>query len=502
MLFCRIKGINVTTFLENVSNWQQKADHNEIKYYRPPAELKQILSGQYPLILGRKGTGKSALLNYIEEEHKKDHLFVRIEFNPVRLRGWGSDESGNKLSPEHYEVLWSAFIFQTICREAVTRDFIKGRLKDEISIRHAVDTHSSVMKSFRKTIQTVKRLKVSFDGIEIENGAAPRELPKYPKSEDWLNFTQTCRTDAMRVSERSKYKIIVLCDEIDLHAHQTDRLKAQDYLNCVGGLLRSAAKISIGKGQETSIQPIVALRSDIFAMLNQPELNAWNGKTLELFGSDSYLRDVLSYRISKAIPGNKEELSFSKAWAAAFYDDSQVNSDDELSRFESIQDRTLNRTRDFVEYMRLAANYQLNRKDSKSTRLTAQSFIDSYFDFSKFFLNEFKDEMIFKYEFGRHIIEALRYLYQSDPSRQNFLMTDFTKALTEQGVSESDLHLRDLVRDLYHTSALGYQVKRENGTWTSSTFKHLEPMAQLPAQFWDAHTAFVLHRGFRRALAT
>ena len=79
-------------------------------------------------------------------------------------------------------------------------------------------------------------------------------------------------------------------------------------------------------------------------------------------------------------------------------------------------------------------------------------------------------------------------------------MAEFVAALREEGVTDSDQNLRDLIRDLYQTSALGFQNKTDTGGWTGSTFKHIDPNSKLPAQFWNSNTAFVLHRGFRRAL--
>ena len=442
-------------------------------------------------MLGRKGAGKTALLNFVEQHYAERAFFFRLTFNPQLLRGWGRQlDNANPLTAADYESLWTAFIHHEFCRVAVSRGAISGSLKTDISIRHDVPGPGGPAKFLRRLLYGVRSLTIGFRSFQLTSDGEiqPAQLREYRNNRDWHEYLAICKADAEAVAAQIGKPCIALCDEIDLRIDTQDHMRFNDYTNCVRGLLNTAAQLQ----ERHVVSSIIALRSDIFDAIIGAELNAWNGRILRVEANEDRIKELLLTRIRRSLPEQeaKEIASFDSAWArvsVAGYVD-----------FDFIRQRTLNRPRDYVEYLSLAAKYQL-QNDAGSEKIAGTAFRGTTLAFAQFLLNEFCDEIYFKYDFGRSIVEALRYLYPPAALRQNFTYSDFRRSLGLQGVDLPEQEMRELVRDLYRMSVLGFQSRQESGL-SPMRFLHQNDAGQLPPVFWQDDIVLVLHRGFRHAL--
>lgn len=476
--------------LENIARWQQKANAREIEFYRPTKQAQEVFSGETPLVLGRKGAGKTALMNFLMNSRKNEANFTRVQFNPTLLRDWGGGTDGSLLSTQDYALRWQAFIFHTICRQAVRDKTIRGGMRDRLSIRYAVTSHSSLGKTLRKTLGGLRKLKVGPTGVEIERGYRPGAMPNVPNNEDWAPYLETCRDDVLQIARNTDKPCVAIFDEIDLTFDpHSDRLQYDEYVNCIKGLLACGSSMNLNAAEAKLVFPIIALRSDIFEAIDGPELSAWNGKKAFLEPDQSTIKQILSFRISHSLGLSESEgLPFSQAWRRVFADDED---------FKYIFSRSLNRMRDYVEFMRLAAEEEIAEKKNRK-KISHHATTRAYHRFKTFLLAEFVDELYFKYKFGRQLVDAFRLLYEE--RGDHFTYDKFAECCARMNIELNEIDMRELVRDLFRTSVVGYRVTEVGEKLKPFVYRFEKPDDQLPTEFWKPNVHLGLHRAVRSAL--
>lgn len=489
------------TLLENLANWNQKADAGETNLYCRTDDAQFIEDGQCNLVLGRKGSGKSALLNHVERRHERTGLFYRITFNPSVLRVWAGSGTNQPLNAEQYEILWTAFIYSSICKEAVNRGHARGLLRDALAIRHDVSTHTTLLKAVRSLLGA-RKIRIGLPYVEFEHGVAPSQLPQNPSDPQLLRLINSASQDVLKICRASKKQLFILCDEIDLRFEsRRDLMRFQQYLECIKGLLLAANSISdFAASNKAQIRPVIAMRADIYEQVHLPQMNAFRSRKLQLNPSVDAIEQILAYRICQSLPdfSASRPLGIADAWRRVFYD-----GDAGGRRFDSkafMRDRTLNRVRDYVEFFRLAAIEQLTI-DPRRKLISRDALIAAYLKFVDFLVTEFVDELCFKYDFGIGLVDVFRSMYGGPhAARENFSYVEFKKKCGEYSINLTEQDFKSLVRDLYRMSVIGFQEPTPTG-YRATVFRFLSPDTAFPANFWDAPIGLCLHTGFRAALS-
>src|SRR5690606_25419407 len=105
--------------------------------------------------------------------------------------------------------------------------------------------------------------------------------------------------------------------------------------------------------KERKVFPIVFLRDDIYSLLEDPDKNKWSDYMVELEWSKDSLKNLLAFRISRAIAPDKDAQSFSQMWGSVF-EGGEVGYGDKGSKsmpiFDYIMRSTQNRPRDYIQY--------------------------------------------------------------------------------------------------------------------------------------------------------
>ncbi|MEE9381422.1 MAG: hypothetical protein V3V03_08450, partial [Hyphomonadaceae bacterium] len=285
---------------------------------------------------------------------------------------------------------------------------------------------------------------------------------------------------------------VAVFDEIDLtfdpHSNQ---LRYKEYVDCIKGLLACGSSMILNASESGSVFPIIALRSDIFEAIDGPELSAWNGKKLALEPDQETIKDILRYRISHSLGlADDEILSFSQAWRKVFSEDSD---------FEFIFSKSLNRIRDYVEFMVLAAQEELSLKKGRK-RIHHESTFQAYHKFKTFLLAEFVDELYFKYEFGRQLVEAFQLLYEDGD--EYFTYEKFSDCCVRMHIKLDEVEKRELVRDLFRTSVVGFRVIENIHQRPPFLYRYEQRDVLLPTEFWKDSVHLGLHKAIRSALNT
>jgi len=334
---------------------EAKGDKNLVKYFLKIPEFDGILDGKYRYIIGRKGTGKTAIIEKIKEEVGNEPLFqctsLSLRDFPLSLIRKLRDKSCQDKS--QFVPVWKFLILVEICKFIAIdqgaspgndvidlKDFIKINFPQEFTF---VDTLTYLDKQNAKVSIMSKMLDLS---LSEDNSIQSVEYIHYQKA------SQLIQQKLLKISSESTY--FLFFDELDEGFRAGDKNLRLILLS----LLRSVEEISLEFNQTgINIRPVLALRSDIFESLEDNDLNKLDDYLVKLNwysekdGGYS-LKSLVNVRIKASI--SKFETN---GWNH-IVDDSDPNLPDKVKTVWSyIANRTFERPRDIVKFLKYIKKY-------------------------------------------------------------------------------------------------------------------------------------------------
>jgi len=373
----------------NWGNVEAKDDPLLDKYFLEVPRFDDVLKGKKRFIIGRKGTGKSAILQkiYLESESKEDWFcsWISLEDFPINDFNSFKDRSFNQevqLTP-----IWRFIILVQLCKFILEDQSAQpgGIIAD---IRNFISLNFPEGLSYDKTITTLRnnnsKLKVPLKWITMESGKS-------------LGTNATSTIHFKRVADhlieqlkkiRSNSCYYLLFDNLDDGYRDNEKTHHP--------LLISLLKAIQGLYREFSFENypkfilILALRDDIYSSLVFNDKNKLDDYILELnWKSDEEVESnfsifkLINYRINASV----KILNFEQSWEMVTNNKSPDIPIYYRSLWHYIISRTHNRPRDVIKFMILCKG--LDKKgplDYGHLELIEQ-------DYSKWFFNEFVDEI-------------------------------------------------------------------------------------------------------------
>lgn len=250
-------------------------DDSVLEYFLSTEAASLIESGRILLVLGRKGSGKTALVRHFTETKPKDHG------KPLSLRNypWAShqDLTDKGASPsEAYVASWRLLIAIRIA--SMVSEL--GRTKHTDSI---VALQKFLMENFESldpdTRTILSRGKLSTAQLTIAPQVAGFALGSItfgdPTKSKVLGLEINSLTNSIlhdvsiAISELSISRLFLHFDELDQGLDKVDSTKA----NMLTGLILAAREISNSKSLRANICPIIYLRTDIWEQLGFSDKN-------------------------------------------------------------------------------------------------------------------------------------------------------------------------------------------------------------------------------------
>lgn len=452
----------------------------DVAYYDPHGLVTELVTGYDFLVLGRKGTGKSALGAKIRRLATSDpHLVVdRIHLADFEFRTFikisNTAQNGGARFSAPWRMILLLQIFSTIG-------------KSDIKVTELYNKVYALLQTYGllpgDTLSAVVR-KVSKNGFKI---TLPGDISlSYGGDEESVEL---CSPDeiadklfsALKGIDFNASLVRLIIDGLD------DALRGKiRQLDVVSGLIRSAdalntAFIDLG----IPIKLIVLARSDVLALCNDPDLNKvkrdsgavinWYHDVQNPINSD--LMGLVSLRFMTS--GISEEEA-KKHWYKLF--PKKIKDKDS---WQYVLSHTLNRPRDILQF--LIECQGLYPENESLTYSEVNSAIASYSE--NYFLEELKNELTGF--FNDQVINALPVLLSRIGSRE----FSFARWRVEF-MKESDLKNEDpkrIIDTLFENSYVGQIRKRDDRSFV--IFKHRDKH-----EIVNYSDFFIIHRGLWKAL--
>jgi hypothetical protein len=367
-------------------NWgpdEAKGDSNLSQYFIRVPEYDGLKKGEYRYIVGRKGTGKTAILENLmnEDDYTKVFKSLSLKNFPIQILKNLRDKS--MVDKSQFVPAWTFLIVVELCKLVATDEKAEP-LDDANELRQFVLLNFPEELGF---VETLKKLEEHQNKIAI--------LPKWAgfesknsviiESQIVIHFQKATELLLKKLKGiNSELKYFLLFDELD------EGYKASDSNNrlLILSLLRAVENLFLDLKEHLNFRPILALRSDIFDNLEDNDLNKLDDHIVRLnWTTESKSVYSLSEMVNARINASIRVVDPEDAWSCISFNNDSFLPHNVKSLWNFVVNQTFERPRDVIKYLKCC------NKINASGKLSYQTVKDAEASYSKWFYDEFRDEV-------------------------------------------------------------------------------------------------------------
>ncbi len=459
---------------EIADNWKLEARSEDSKrYFYNYQEIRRIKNGTKSYVIGRKGSGKTAISEHLFNLGKDDSkIFTeKLTFKNFPFNELYSLSNDKYTSPNQYITLWKYLIYSFICRMMLKNPTVNENIKVKLGNSYSTDP-----------ITNLPRVIGTWTDNSFKISGADREV-------SWIEKVNILEDIIMNNLNESQYYIIF--DELDEdYRNIKNKEEFTPYCNLMTSLFKAVQDIkNIFRLKEHHIYPVVFLRDDIYRLIQDADKNKWSDFQIQLDWNKRKIQNLMAFRITKAFDPSMETMEFKTAWNLIFRKEAVPMGNRQQSKmnsFDFIERSTQLRPRDFIKYIQscaestLEAGWQNPQIPPKTIK-----WVD------KAFSNYLKDEIIDEIH---PIIPDIQNILQvfSQIRKQTLRITEFKKSYNEylKANTISETNINFVLQTLFDFSVIGNQMKNHR-----SIFRYMNKEARL-----NFSEKIALHRGLYKSL--
>ncbi|MGB0766349.1 MAG: P-loop ATPase, Sll1717 family [Phycisphaeraceae bacterium] len=426
-----------------------KSDLKLENYFVKLPEYASVVDGSKRYIIGRKGTGKTAVAQHIFLQAKSNPLIFarKLSLRNFPLQDLRSLRDRGMRDKAQFVPIWKFLLLTEFARLAAEDHGAIG-YEELTELNEFLD--SNFGKSAMTFFETVKVLRQNDAKVAIKAGMLSAEGKKHQSAESIVHVHYERITDYLTkllrsISTESRYYIFL--DELDEGYSAGDHNLRLLLL----ALLRAVEDIAIDLGSYNSAYlPIALLRSDIFDRLEDNDLNKlddyvvrleWTGRA----GARHSLQEVANERIKASI----EMPSSGNPWDFVAINKSIQYPPTVKSLWNFLYNRTFDRPRDILKFLKVC------QKVEGRGRLKLYQAEDAEPSYSDWLHNELRDEMQSHFPPWREAIQCVRRV-----GRGKFQYSELRKALEKDStiiewMGKFNKNADDAARMLFDFSVIG-----------------------------------------------
>jgi hypothetical protein len=465
---------------------------------------EELLRGERQVVVGRKGSGKTALYLALIDRTDGSSFFARgLAFSdyPWALHARYAHEA--KTGHDRFLSSWRFLAFMEIFKVLLTQEKREARYSnsDAKAALAAVEKFiqanwGAIAFDYKKTFPSggFKLTGLSFapqvmgfalGGLNIDRDGSLSETLE--RLNEWL-------WNALVVIGANSPTIYVLFDELDAGYTPT----AEDYVDRVTGLLLAVRRMARDfRAAALPYHAIAFLRSDIYDNLHFGDKNkltetnvtqlAWNDDLADYFGSS--LSQLIDHRIREAmdLPSGEND-----PWSKAFESDLMRGTQ---HKFNHMTFRTYLRPRDIIQFSNEALREYKKRVTTSpgngASLINNLDIINARKAYSRYLLKELDDEIATVTPRWSDYLEVLRRIKATRFTRQAF---EEAYAAVHQ-MLPPDVSVEELLQFLYRYSIIGFE-RAAGASGLEIHFRYLDESIR----FNPDAKAFMVHRGLKEAL--
>lgn len=461
---------------------------NEIRnlkfYFVPTSQFSEVKRGSSRIVVGRKGTGKTAIFYAVRDSLGNRQKNVVLDLKPeghqmIRLKE-GVLQNLTEGTREHTLVaFWNYILLCEIAHSITSSPAEETRAMRSRDTHDAFEQLSNAYKVFspKEDIDFSERLKLKVEEINGRFGSRVNfdssKITEYLYSNEIRNLDR-----AVANYLESKDGVWVLIDNLD-KAWPTRGADDID-ISILRSLLEATRKLQKQlEKRNVEFHVVVFIRTDIYEHLlsETADRGKDHGVFLDYDDPDLFKRIILErIRASARVDGEFDEI-----WAAVF--DNHIGT---VNSFSYMLDRSLNRPRELLNFIRTAIEVAVNRGH---TRVQADDILHAEVRFSNEVLKATSFEI-------RDVFPRLEDpLYAFIGCASHLTRDEIAKLFEQEGVPAS--RHEELIDVLFWFGFLGVFDRNEASHYCYSEQNNL---SKLVARSKKDGALYVINPAFRTAL--
>ena len=468
--------------LDEIKEWKLEAkSENTARYFYHVDEVTNIARGSAAYVIGRKGTGKTAIAEHLLQLKEFDTFSEKVTFKNFPFNSLYGLSNSAYTNPNQYITFWKYLIYSLICKMMVRNQAVDPAVREILEKIYAPPPLKALERWISRWTASDFSISILGNGgkISLKEGAAT--------SQSWVERIEVL--EQVIAESAGQFKYYVVFDELDEdYKNMTDPTHYQQYTDLINGLFKAVQDVkSIFKGQKSNILPVVFLRDDIYSVLMDSDKTKWDDFKIELEWDRERIRQLLAFRLTRARDPEAGKIpGFDAAWFQVFARqemDLGHAQHRKIPIFDYIARNTQQRPRDYIKYIQTCA------AETRSGDLILPNTVKRV---SRAFSTHLRKEIVDEVHSLVPDITAVLGII-SEIRKQTFSIDDFTRAyerLLEKGLlKEKDVSF--VLNVLFNFSVIGNQPSQKNNT----VFKFEKKEAQL-----NFREPLVVHRGLYSAL--
>ncbi|WP_293371428.1 hypothetical protein [Nevskia sp.] len=473
-----------TTSLSTLATFGDIAAEQDavLDYFVSTSAVSEIASKSKFLVLGRKGSGKTAIVRHFTENNGGMGLSRALSLKgyPWAIHAERADKGAASI--ETYVSSWRYLIAVEMAMLALQNPISMPWMDDAKSlIAFLKDNYGSTTVQLRDILTPAKLQlnKASFEptvlGCKLGSISLERQAGDLRLGQELNALTDAILASTFSLCKRELVPSLTIhFDELDQGLTAFD--EARKHL--VIGLILAVRQVNqSASAQSVDLKAIVYLRTDLWDDLQFSDKNKINqGQTLNLLWDGESLLKLVNARLEKRLgPG----VNWTSIASADVMRGTQ-------SKWGHITSRTFLRPRDVISFLNNALNKAKRRTDDPLI-FSNQDIVEARVDYSLYLKQELDDEITPHWPCWAEALQACSRISTITFSKDQFV-TEYRKVKTSKNMIAPD----DALRLLYDFSVIGYQARSGYGG-SSWTFQYTDPAAG-----WDnSVSSFKVHAGLK-----
>lgn len=447
-----ISAADAAATLREIAEWKREAKLEDMsRYFYHTDEAAAVIAGKYCFVIGRKGSGKTALGDHLRNTTSHDHFAHKLSFKNFPFNDLYGLSNERYTAPNQYITLWKYLLYSTLAQLMVNNQAIESRVREQLESVYKRSLKRSLSANVREWTGGGLALTVLGTG-----GTAQAAGSIAANETSWVERVEVLEEFLLDNLDLAKY--VVVWDELDEdYSHLQSPEEVNMYLTLLTGLFKAVQDVrAVFPSGAFNVRPVVLLRDDIFDRLTDSDRSKWEDLTVRLAWDDAKARRMLAFRISRAMNPTGSPMRFDDAWSLVCEPDPVARGGGFDSPLGYMGALTLKRPRDYVVCMRECAQSALDRRLPRINSAVVTAVKPKV---SRYMRSEFEDELGGRLPEIAAIFEVL-----SSIGKQTFSVKEFS-AQYEKAVQKNNLKPRSvatILAYLFEYSVIGYQTRDNN----------------------------------------
>ncbi|TWI36975.1 P-loop ATPase, Sll1717 family [Paracoccus sulfuroxidans] len=464
-------------------------DNILLDYFISTDSVKRVRDGGAFIVLGRKGSGKTAIVRHFTEGvDKQRSRALNLRNYPWNVHASRIDRGADAV--DAYVASWRYLVAIELAVWALEKSRHNPNAHQKPLIDFLTENYGGPHPNLSDIIRpkTLKTKGFIFNPQILGNSLGSIDLERGDKNKD-LGLELETLTSALLKSATTIIKEINLgefllhFDELDAGLDNLDDTRKR----MVVGLILALRNLRRDfRDMEVDVKPILYLRTDIWDDLAFSDKNKI---TQSLAETIEWNPDTLKQLVEERL---KAKFNTPTAWEDVI--DNQLMRGSQ-PKWNHIISRTLKRPRDVIQFLNIALKVAKRRQDAiklktqinEPLKFQNKDIVNSRPDYSAYLKKELDDEILPHWPKWDEAMQAI-----SKIGTETFSLEIFDAEYALRKSTANPFTMADALKSLHKFSTIGYRTRSGYGgsKWVF--------MYEEPDRGWDAHaTQFKVHPGLK-----